>query len=152
MKLYRFSSLKYTKVLDGKGAALHGGRWNSMGRPMIYASSSASLAYIELLRRFLPRQVPLDYCLIEYEVPDDVGIREIPVSVLSEEWNSALHGMETQKLGDAFLDDEKELILKVPSVLLPSSYHYNINPLHRDMTKLQISKIDERPMNLALFA
>ena len=137
--------------MDGKGAYLNGGRWNSMGVPMIYASSSASLAFLELLRRFLPRQIPLDFCLVEYSLPDDVGIEVADLPNLPEDWDSAQHGGATQKLGDSFINANKKLLLKVPSVLLPSSFHYNINPLHPDVDKIKITKIDEHPMNLELF-
>jgi RES domain-containing protein len=36
MQLYRIASSKHP-VWDGTGAAILGGRWNSAGRPVIYA-------------------------------------------------------------------------------------------------------------------
>jgi hypothetical protein len=34
---------------DGEGARLAGGRWNPKGTPVIYASQSEALAYLEVL-------------------------------------------------------------------------------------------------------
>jgi len=151
MKLYRFSNIKYANLIDGKGASINSGRWNSLGVPMIYSSSTASLAFLELLRRFKPRHIPINYCLIEYTLEDKVNILEITAKELPVNWDSLIHNDKTQLIGDKFIKDGNHLILKVPSVLLPNEYHYNINPLHPDIKKLSISDIIKTPVNLRLF-
>ncbi|MCK0145821.1 RES family NAD+ phosphorylase [Arenibacter sp. F26102] len=152
MKLYRFSNIKYAQLIDGNGASINSGRWNSLNVPMIYASSTASLAFLELLRRFKPRHIPINFCLIEYALDDKVSILEITAKELPVNWDSPIHNDKTQLIGDKFIRDNKHLLLKVPSVLLPSEYHYNINPLHPDIKKLSINEIVKTPINLKLFA
>lgn len=152
MTLYRFSNIKYAHILNGKGASKNSGRWNSLNVPMIYASSTASLAFLELLRRFKPRHIPINYCLIEYTVDDTIGILEITAKELPANWDSPIHTDKTQLIGDKFIKDNKHLLLKVPSVLLPREYHYNINPIHPDIKKLSITDIVKAPINLKLFA
>ena len=48
MIVYRLCKAVYS-ALDGEGARLWGGRWNSAGRPMVYAAASPSLAVLEVL-------------------------------------------------------------------------------------------------------
>lgn len=151
MKLYRFSNIKYANLIDGKGASINSGRWNSLNVPMIYASSTASLAFLELLRRFRPRHIPVNFCLIEYTLDGKAGILEITKKELPVNWDSPIHNDKTQLIGDKFIKDNNQLLLKVPSVLLPSEYHYNINPLHPDIKKLSITDIVKTPINRNLF-
>ena len=50
MRAYRLAKARYADTaLDGSGAKAHGGRWNSKGVPMVYASDSIALAALELL-------------------------------------------------------------------------------------------------------
>lgn len=151
MKLYRFSNIKYANLIDGKGASINSGRWNSLNVPMIYTSSTASLAFLELLRRFRPRHIPVNFCLIEYTLDGKAGILEITKKELPVNWDSPIHNDKTQLIGDKFIKDNNQLLLKVPSVLLPSEYHYNINPLHPDIKKLSITDIVKTPINRNLF-
>lgn len=151
MKLYRFSNIKYANLIDGKGASINSGRWNSLNVPMIYASSTASLAFLELLRRFRPRHIPVNFCLIEYTLDGKAGILEITKKELPVNWDSPIHNDKTQLIGDKFIKDNNQLLLKVPSVLLPSEYHYNINLLHPDIKKLSITDIVKTPINRNLF-
>ena len=36
-------------AMDGNGARLYGGRWNSIGRPVVYVAGSESLAILKIL-------------------------------------------------------------------------------------------------------
>ena len=45
------------KALDGEGAHLNGGRWNSPGRPVVYTSSTLALAALEEVLECFPLQV-----------------------------------------------------------------------------------------------
>jgi hypothetical protein len=55
--------------------------------------------------------------MVEYAVPDDVSAHNISFSDLPSDWAS--RETHTQKLGDAWLDGCNELILMVPSVIMP---------------------------------
>jgi RES domain-containing protein len=44
MELFRLCREKYIKPLSGKGAAIKGARWNSVGVELIYTASNRSLA------------------------------------------------------------------------------------------------------------
>jgi RES domain-containing protein len=47
------------------------------------------------------------------------------------------------KLGDKWLLARKKLLLKVPSVIIPSEFNFIINPLHEDMKKVKISTVEK---------
>jgi len=49
-----------------------------------------------------------------------------------------IQGLSQKKMGDAFLSDKKNLILAVPSVMMPEEINYIINPLHKDMKQVKI--------------
>ncbi len=59
--------------LSGEGARLYGGRWNSPGRPLIYAAETAALAVLEV-------RVHLD--LDWYTLPDDYVLASIDIGSL----------------------------------------------------------------------
>jgi RES domain-containing protein len=44
----------------------------------------------------------------------------------------------TKKIGDAFLSNKKNLMLEVPSVMMPEEINYVINPLHEDMKQVKM--------------
>jgi RES domain-containing protein len=58
--------------LSGGGAAKIGGRWNSVGKAIVYTSQSVALAYLESLAH-LGREAPRNRFLIRVVVPDQVG-------------------------------------------------------------------------------
>ena len=48
--VWRICAPKYADTAySGEGARIHGGRWNSKGRSVVYASESISLAVLEQL-------------------------------------------------------------------------------------------------------
>src|SRR5206468_3388517 len=63
--------------LSGGGAAKTGGRWNSVGSPVVYCARSRASAYLETLVHLLPAlrpdiPPPKNRCMIEIRVPNPV--------------------------------------------------------------------------------
>src|SRR5690606_39057503 len=56
--------------LGGEGARLHGGGWNSPGRPVVYTAENPALAILEVRVRLdlEPGLIPDDYVLIEIDL------------------------------------------------------------------------------------
>jgi len=61
MKVYRLSRLRYAGFLSGKGAAIRGARWNSVGTEMIYTAQNRSLAMAEVVVHLTLGTLPDDY-------------------------------------------------------------------------------------------
>ena len=139
MELYRIAQELYADDLSGNGARLFGSRWNSEGNYAIYAASSRSLALLETLAhtpaRMLNEKV---YLLITIFAPDIVTPQVIDVKKLSAGWDAPDIRAFTQKTGDKFLLAKKNLMLAVPSVLMPEENNFVLNPLHADIKKVKI--------------
>lgn len=126
--------------LDGEGARLFGGRWNSEGRPAVYTSTSLSLAAIEYLVHVEPLLAPSDLVAMEIEVPDAAGIgaEVTPEQFPAGDWREYPAPDWEAELGDLWLEDGTFLWLAVPSAVVPREYNVLINPLHPRMKAVRV--------------
>lgn len=142
---WRITAEKYADTaFSGKGAKEYGGRFNSVGTPVVYTSESVSLATLELLakagtRRRLSGRIVLpvrfdESCVVAYDE------NELPKG-----WESRPYGPVSQQVGDRWFQSEESLVLRVPSVVVPLEYNYLINPEHPDFGELDIG--DPRPLD-----
>src|ERR1700677_344334 len=70
MKIWRICREPYAvEAFSGEGARRFGGRWNSRGVPMIYASVSLALAALELFVNLEPGQAPEDLVYLAATLP-----------------------------------------------------------------------------------
>ena len=136
MTLYRFTSEKYKDDLSGQGARLYGGRWNSKGQPGLYTSASISLSLLEVLAHAVQYEDLKKSFLMALSLPDDSSIYSIPLTKLDNRWQ--LDTGYTRFIGDAFLRDNKYLLLQVPSAVVKTEFNYLINPLHKDFKKIKL--------------
>jgi RES domain-containing protein len=151
MRVFRLSKRKYSKELNGKGAAKSGNRWNSKGTEIIYTAESRALAMAEVAVHLTLATLPSDYVLIEIEIPDNIIIKEIILKELDEDWNNHPPNSSTQKIGDEFIDSIKECLLKVPSAVVQGDSNYLINPYHTDFKKIKIIEITDFPFDKRIF-
>ena len=69
MIVYRLAKSKFAKDLSGRGAEIAGGRWNSKGVRMVYASASRALCTTEIAVHTPLGNVPTDYQIISIIIP-----------------------------------------------------------------------------------
>jgi RES domain-containing protein len=86
---------------------------------------------------------------VEIEIPDDLQILELLFEDLPKGWDSKPPQIETQFIGDDFVEDANAPILKVPSSIIPFEYNYLINPNHPEAKRITVIsqtplKFDER--------
>lgn len=143
MLLYRIAKCQYARDLSGTGARLYGGRWNSIGRPVVYMASSRALAVLEVLVHLPPALIPNDFCQATFEVPDDAD--EIIISSLPPNWQEYPEPSVLKTMGDAFLKANRHLLLKVPSAVVTQEYNYLLNPAHTAMQNVKL--VDQVPFN-----
>ena len=132
MTFYRLCKRAHV-ALDGEGARLYGGRWNSPGRPMIYAAATASLAVLEVLVHLdlPPELVPDDYRLLSIDVPDAIAGAAL---------DSVPDGdADCRAIGDRFLDDCRTVALRVPSIVVPQERNVLLNPRHADIARVSVA-------------
>ena len=102
------------------------GRWTSAGRPVVYASCTASTALLEFLAH---RQSSLPDALACARMA--LGGTDVEVlERLPDGWRERPYRPDVQALGDRWLDERRSVALRVPSVLAPASHNLLINPSH----------------------
>lgn len=142
MIVYRISSYRYHLDLSGKGAELHGGRWNNKGLPALYTADSRALAMAEVAVHLPMGALANNYQIVALEFPDD-ELTSLPIDSLPETWKSFPFDPKTQSLGDRFLQDNKYLALRVPSVVVEGDFNIILNPHHKAFKKVNI--IEAKP-------
>ncbi len=133
------------QALDGEGARLNGGRWNSEGVPVVYASESLSLAVLEYLVHVEPSLIPADLVAMEIELPDDPALGAIvhPAQFPPGDWRT-YPGPEWQaELGDLWVEDGTFLWLAVPSAIVPEEHNVLVNP--RNPRMADVRTVGTRP-------
>lgn len=127
MTVYRFTKEIYSHDISGEGAKKWGGRWNSPGLAVIYTSYSISLSLLELLIYQASYEEIVINHMMRIEVPDTFTQTLSPDS-LKLNWQ---HDIDYCRfIGNEFLQNNKSLILKVPSAVIPDEYNVLINPAH----------------------
>lgn len=106
--------------LTGEGARRYGGRWNTPGRPLVYAASGAALAVLEV-------RVHLD--LPPELLPDDYVLLAIDLGDMAVEELTRLPA-DPAAFGDTWLAGQRTPVLRVPSVIVPESPNTLLNPAH----------------------
>jgi RES domain-containing protein len=140
MKAWRVVKRRHAaKAFDGKAAQRFGGRWSSPGSPAVYASTTKSLALLEVLvhldvGRPLPRLVAF-----AFNVPDDL-VERLPPARLPRHWRSSKGMLATQRVGDEWLATRRALALAVPSVIVPEEHNYLLNPEHAAFARLRFGR------------
>jgi len=131
--------------LDGEGARLNGGRWNSEGRAVVYASTTLSLAVLEYLVHVEPLLAPNDLVAIEIELPDGdgAGAQVEPGQFPPGDWRTYPAPEWQAELGDLWVEDGTFLWLAVPSAIVPQEYNVLINPSHERMADARV--VSTRP-------
>jgi len=150
MIVFRLTKTKYAKDLSGKGAGKAGGRWNSKGVAMLYTSESRALCVTEIAVHTPLGIIPDNYQLISIELPDS-AVLSVDLSELLKGWNSLPSIASVKHIGDNFINENKYLVLKVPSAVVQGDFNYLINPEHPDFDRVKIIKMEAFNFDARLF-
>ena len=135
MRIWRICRTLYAaEAFSGEGARRFGGRWNSRGIPMVYASTSLALAAIELFVHLEPNQEPDDLVSIAAVLPEGEPARRIEPEQLPEDW--AKEPGPLRDLGDQWIRERSSLAIEVPSAALRTEWNVLVNPLHPAIAKI----------------
>jgi RES domain-containing protein len=128
--------------LGGKGAEGSGGRWNRVGTPLIYASTSRALACLETLVRPARNPLPLNRYLVEVTVPAaawSAAIEFDPAALVG--WDAEPAGKVSLDWGTAWAAGATTLLARVPSLIVPEEANVLINPAHRAIGQVRARKL-----------
>lgn len=138
MRAFRIVKTKYVQsCLDGEGAKLWGGRWNSRGRPAVYLGTTVSLCLLELLVHVadigLLRSA---YMILELSVPDEL-VAVLEPAKLPTDWAAPEHP-ECKRLGNEWLEAGNSAGLLVPSAVVPMENNLLLNPGHPGFRQVKV--------------
>ena len=142
MILWRISNYA---TLDGVGAKLNPGRWNSFGNAVVYAADHPASALLEMLVHIDVSLLPDGFQLLKIEAPDNITVA---TDQLAGNWNT--NESTTKAIGDEWLKNRSSLLLKVPSAILPDVFNVLINPLHQDAGSCHIESVQHVPLDARL--
>ena len=125
-------------AFSGEGAAKTGGRWNSRGVPVVYTSSTKSLAALESLVQLNP-PVLFKYVAIRIRF-DDALLEIMPARNLPADWRAEPPPPSSKAVGDGWVWEARSAVLALPSVLISGEPNYLLNPAHPDFKKISIGK------------
>jgi RES domain-containing protein len=152
MKIWRICRERYAaEAFSGEGARRFGGRWNSRGVPMVYASTSLALAAIELFVHLEPNQAPADLVSIAAELPaGEPEIRWEAAALPLNWWADTLEPV--RELGDSWIRDKQSLAVIVPSVPIRQEWNVLLNPLHPRIGEVRIESPQPFVFDARMFA
>jgi RES domain-containing protein len=137
---WRISKTRYAPTsFDGEGARRYGGRWNSVGTRMSYASESVALATLEVLVGLQDTALLTAYSLVKVQFPETL-IEKLDRRTLPLAWNQHPPSEETQMLGDLWVAQGRSVVLQVPSAVVEAEHNYLFNPEHERFHELIIHK------------
>jgi RES domain-containing protein len=136
-------------AFSGIGAEAYGGRFNSKGRKVVYASGSLSLAMLEMLVQANKRSRLAGHLCISAAF-DDSAVEILSRDHLPEGWDARPYTNVSQRIGDEWWDEKRSLVLRVPSVIVPQEHNYLIDPTHPNFGEVAIGEAFPIPFDSRL--
>lgn len=136
LRVFRVADMRHA-IFDGTGAFVHGARWNSPGRRVIYAAETYAGALLEVLVHasgFVPRS----QAYIEIEIPAGLSIEILPAEALPD-WDATSFAA-ARAFGDRWYDERRTAVLMVPSVVTHLERNVLINQEHADFERIRAGK------------
>jgi RES domain-containing protein len=144
LTVWRLSTRRRARALDGAGNRDRGARWNSgRGRGVVYTSMSVATCVLETFVHFGPelrKKLPSNLMLVEIVVPDDAGILRIGREQIPPDADRPRRDGRTwyQQTGDQWLEHGEALVLIAPSAVVPQELNAMLNPAHPRMIDVRI--------------
>jgi RES domain-containing protein len=145
--VWRLTQPRFADELDGEGARMVPGRWNSRGRNALYTASHLSLAVLEVYVN-IPHDLRDDLPVFEavrIAIPDDAAVTRVSQQRLARLMAESDPMIASRRVGDDWLDGSDTLVLEVPSVVIPEETNLVLNPAHPRMREVEI--VSRRPFH-----
>jgi RES domain-containing protein len=136
LRAFRIADMRHT-IFDGYGAMLHGARWNSPGRRVIYAPETYAGALLEILVH-ASGNVPPSQGYVEIEIPAGLPVEVIAADDLPH-WDSPSFE-SARAFGDRWYDERRTPVMMVPSVVTLVERNVLINQEHPDFPRIRAGR------------
>jgi len=136
LRAFRIADARHV-IFDGQGAMIHGARWNSPGRRVIYAAETYAGALLEVLVH-ASGNLPSSQRYVSIEIPAGVSIEEVTPDEVPR-WDSPSY--ETARdFGDRWYDERRTAALMVPSLVTQVEHNILLNQEHPDFARIRASE------------
>jgi RES domain-containing protein len=128
--------------LSGKGAESSGGRWNRLGTPMLYTSTTRALACLETIVHLASESLPLNRYLVKVTVPMAAWRAAAvvdPTKLVG--WDAEPAGTVSLEWGTRWAGTKSTLLARVPSIIVPEEWNVLINPAHPGANSIRAVKM-----------
>ena len=117
---------------------------------MVYLAESPAAAMLERIVHlsYLNGKLPRTYDLLEVEAAENLPVLNLDPSAESE-WKQ--NAEITRALGDDWLAASASAMARVPSVIVPLTWNFLLNPLHPDASKVRIVSVIRERFDNRLF-
>ncbi len=144
MRLWRISGFA---DLSGEGGLLAPARWHSKGRRIVYTSDHPASCLVEMLVHFQidPEDIPETYQLIVIDIVPEIAFGAVELENLPPSWQQNRNA--TREIGDRWLSEAKQALLRVPSAIVPHTFNWLLNPVHKDAAAARIVDTIRAPLD-----
>lgn len=152
MRFWRICRQRYARdSANGEGARLYGGRWNSRGMRVVYASSSLALAAVESFVNLEPKLRPPDLVSIEGEITENLEIARLDLRDLPAKWY-ATRDESLRSFGDTWIKGGRTVALLVPSAAIRGEWNVLLNPAHEEFPQIRFEDPQQFTFDERMFA
>jgi RES domain-containing protein len=149
MRAFRVADRRHP-IFSPTGSMLHGGRWNSLGKSVIYAAETYAGALLEVLVHANLAVVPKNHGVVTITIPDDLAFETVEATDMAG-W-AAENLVVSRQFGDRWMVEQRSAILIVPSVVLQGrERNILINTNHRDFPRITASEAEPVIWDVRLF-
>ena len=141
MRLWRISEFA---DLSGEGGSLG----HSKGRRIVYTGDHPASCLVEMLVHFeiAPEDVPDTYQLIVIDIVPEIAFSTVAPANLPSNWQRDIKA--TREIGDRWLSEREQALLRVPSAVMPYTFNWLLNPTHKnDAARIKIVEIIKAPLD-----
>lgn len=153
MLLWRLSGIQHAKMFDGGYGLLFDGRWNTVGRPVTYCSTSPALCVLEKLVHIEDPALMPAFVMVRYDGPDDLAVETLRLSDLPADWRR--QEVWTQQRGDQWHASLATPLLRVPSAIVSVDQSPDVNILinhtHKDAARISVISVEPFVLDPRLF-
>ncbi|MGV8897718.1 MAG: RES family NAD+ phosphorylase [Burkholderiaceae bacterium] len=151
MRLWRITTRQWALDTLCDGARLYGGRWNPVGTPAMYAGTTIEICALEKFVHLAGIALP-PMMLVSIDVPDDenVCIRP-PLTDIPKDWSDLPASAGAQEFGRKWLHSASQLVMLVPSAIIPEATNAVINPAHPAYRSLKLDIVREFTFDARMF-
>lgn len=151
MKLWRITTKKWALDTICDGAKQYGGRWNPIGYPAMYAGTTIEICALEKFVHLNGAMHP-PLMLVSIEVPDDDILFTRPLlEKLPKNWSALPGAAGAQEFGRQWLESAQQLVMFLPSAIIPEATNALINPKHARYRELTLTAVREFTFDARMF-